>query len=297
MANQLIIAAANNYLLPNVISQAAVSQDTADRNPTSPSRETSNPQEGPGALESLFSAPSTPTTTPGTTQPPVTSPLARGTSPPTRQPPDVAQNLDSFVSHPAPLGGAPYSVSVVQVVTINPSDTVGPSSPPPRGNRRKASLNAVIPPAKRWRRTLQPNATGSTVTQVNSTDESLGFVSLAQQPEVQKAMRDLVAAIRTSQFFIDKELEPNLGTQEAVALMAIASAGLWQGYGTKAKSIYSLFIKVDGKECMCLWCGDVQKGKLQRAVGHFRAKHLGHEPFLCDDIHVDDEVWCVLLPW
>ena len=59
--------------------------------------------------------------------------------------------------------------------------------------------------------------------------------------------------------------------------MAGGSDGLWRGYGTKAKSIYSLFIKADGKECKCLWCGDVQKGKLQRAVGHFRAKHLGHE--------------------
>ena len=51
------------------------------------------------------------------------------------------------------------------------------------------------------------------------------LASLAQQPEVQKAMRDLVAAIRTSQFFIYKRLEPNLGTLEAVGLMAGASDG------------------------------------------------------------------------
>ena len=122
-------------------------------------------------------------------------------------------------------------------------------------------------------------------------DESLGFVSLGLSTEVQKAMRDLVAAIRTSQFFNNKMLEPNLGTPEASALMAVASDGLWRGYGTKAKSIYSLFIEVDEKECKCLWCGNVQKGVMERAIGHFRAKHLGHEPFLCDCIHVGNEVW------
>ena len=303
------MAAANNPVPQNAILQSykrAASQDTADRNPTSPSRETEtgHPQQGSGGLESLFSAPSTPTTPSHITRPPFTSPLARITSPPTqdiRQHSDVTQNFDSLVSPlvspQSPLGGDPYSVPV-QVVAIDPSDTVGPSSPsrpPPRGgnlsNRRKASFNAINPPAKRPRRVLQPNATGNAATQVDSTDESLGFGSLAHQPEVQKAMRDLVAAIRISDFFLNKKLEPNLGALEAVGLVAGASDGLWRGYGTKAKSIYSLFIRVDGKECKCLWCGDVQKGKLQRAVGHFRAKHLGHEPFLCDDIHVGNEVW------
>ena len=211
---------------------------------------------------------------------------------------DTVQNLELFVPHQSQLDRDPYSVPVAQVVTVNPSDTVGPSSPshaPPRGdnfsNRRKASLNAEIPPAKRSHRVLQPNATGNSGTQVCSTDESLGFESLAKQPEVQKAMRDLVAAIRTSQFFINKELEPNLGALEAIGLMAVASDGLWRGYGTEAKSIYTLFIEVDGKECKCLWCGDVQKGKLQRAVDHFRAKHMEHEPFLCGNAHYGNEVW------
>jgi len=104
-------------------------------------------------------------------------------------------------------------------------------------------------------------------------------------------MRDLIVAIRASPFFINNKLEPNLGTLEAVTLTAVTSDRLLHGYGTKAKSIYSLFIKVDGKECKCLWCGDVQKGKLQRAVGHFRAKHLGHEPFPCGEIHIGNEVW------
>ena len=77
---------------------------------------------------------------------------------------------------------------------------------------------------------------------------SRDFVSLNQQPEVQKAMRDLVVAIRASKFFIDNKLEPNLGTFEAATLTAVA-------------------------------------------VSHIRAKHLGHEPFLCGDVHVGNKVW------
>jgi len=104
-------------------------------------------------------------------------------------------------------------------------------------------------------------------------------------------MRDLVVAIRASQVLIDNKLAPNIGSYAAVALMAVASDKLWHSYGTKAKSIYSLFIKVGGKECKCLWCGGVQKDKLQRVVGHFHAKHLGYEPFLRGGVHVGDEVW------
>ena len=104
-------------------------------------------------------------------------------------------------------------------------------------------------------------------------------------------MRDLVTTIRTSLFILENEPELNIGTQGAVVLMAVASDELWHGYGTKAKSIYSLFVKVDGKRCKCLWCGDVQQGKLQRAIGHFCAKHMGHELFLCGSIHVDNDVW------
>ena len=57
-------------------------------------------------------------------------------------------------------------------------------------------------------------------------------------------MRNLIAAIRTSLFFINRDLKLNLGTHEAVTQMAVTSDGLWRSYGTKAKSIYSLFIKV-----------------------------------------------------
>ena len=292
-ANQFRIAAANNYVAPD-----ATSQDAATINATSPSRETGNPQDGREIPDASFSRPGTPTALSRTTQRPFTSPLPRGTSPLTQdihQPSDIGQSLESFVSPP---GGDPPSVPVVQVVTINPSDVAGPSAPssaPPRGGNRSKRRNPslIIPPAKRSRRVPQsnPNAPENTGTQVVSTDESLGFGSLNQQPEVQKAMRDLVVAIRAAKFFMDNKPEPNLGTHEANTLTAVASDGLWRGYGTKAKSIYSLFIKVDGKECKCLWCGDVQKGKLQRAVGHFRAKHLGHEPFLCGDAHIGNEAW------
>ena len=195
-------------------------------------------------------------------------------------------NVESFFSHQAPSGGGAYSVPV-EIVIVNLSDIVGPSAPSPApqcggslSKRHKASFNAGIPPAKRSRRVSQPSVPESIGTQVDPTDESGGFLSLDQQPEVQQAMRDFVVAIRASQFLTDNKPEPNIGSYAAVALMAVASDKLWRGYGTKAKSIYSLSIEVDGKECKCLWCGDVQKDKLQRAVGHFRAKHLGYETFL-----------------
>ena len=217
-----------------------------------------------------------------------------------RQPSDVVQNLEPFVPHQSQLGKDPYSVPI-GLMTINPTDIVGPSAPsapsaaPPRGSNiskpRNMLLDMVTPPADSSCRVLQPDAKGNTGTQVYPEDDDLGFESLDQQPEVQKAMRDLVAAIRASQFFINKEIEPSLGTREAVTLMEATSNGLLNGYGTKGKSIYSLFIKVDGEDCECLWCGDVQRGKAHRAIGHFRAKHLGHEPFLCDCIHVGNEVW------
>jgi len=104
-------------------------------------------------------------------------------------------------------------------------------------------------------------------------------------------MKDLVVAIRASRFFIDNELEPILGTSEAAALMAVASEELWFGYGSKGKSIYSIFIVVDGKEYKCLWCSVVLGGKYLRAIGHFREKHLGHKPFPCGEVHVGDQVW------
>ena len=130
--------------------------------------------------------------------------------------------------------------------------------------------------------------------QVGAADESLGFRDTALPPEIQQAMRDLVHRIQLSTFFINKRLEPFLGTLDANALMGVASSELWIGYGTKGKSIYSLFIRVDGEHCECLWCGDVQRGKLLRAIGHFRAKHLRHKPFACGLVHADnadENVW------
>ena len=285
---------------PSDIGQNTLSHPAPSDGVITTSRKTGNPKEGPETLETLFSAPSTPTTPFHTTQLSFASLLMCETLPPTqdtRQPSEVVRHLEPFVSHQAQLGRDPYSVPV-EVMTANTSDTAGPSSPSralPRGgtlsNRRKASLNAIIPPAKRSRRVLQSNITGNTGTQVGSTDESLGFESLEDQPEVQKAMRALVTAIRTSPFFINNQIEPNLGTYEAGHLTAVAPHELWRDYGTKCKSIYSIFIKVDGNECKCLWCGEVQKGKLEHAVGHFRAKHMVHQPFFCGDIHVGNDVW------
>lgn len=110
-------------------------------------------------------------------------------------------------------------------------------------------------------------------------------------PEVQQAMKKLVRKIQRSAFFAANALEPPLGTLDANALMAVAPPELWSGYGTKGRSVYSLFVKVDGEDYTCLWCGDVQRGKLQRAIGHFRTRHLGHKPFLCGSIHADNKVW------
>ena len=181
------MAAANNSLPQNALSQSykrAASQDTADRYPTSPSRETEtgHPHQGPGGLEALFSAPSTPRHLPASRVPPLHL-LSRA------EPPPRFKTSANILTSPKTLTHSSltyhhwvgiHSVQV-QVVTIHPSDTVGPSSPshapPPGGslsNRRKASLNAINPPAKRSRRVLQPNATGNAVTQVGSTDQSLG---------------------------------------------------------------------------------------------------------------------------
>ena len=255
------------------------------------SRETANPQEGRDTLKAPLSAPGTPTAISHTTQPPLT-PSIREISTLTqeiRQPSDV-------VSHQTPLGGDPYS-GPVEVVTVNPSDIIGSSSPSPvpedgcPSKHRKAPLKELLLPAEHSPRVPQPNVTDKTGTQVDPTDESYGFVGVNQPPEVQEAMRDLVVAIRASQFFIDNRLEPSLGTSEAIALMAIAPDGLWRDFGTKENSIYSLFIKDNGGLCECLWCGDVQNSTLEGAIGHFRARHLGHEPYLCGDVHVDNEVW------
>ena len=127
--------------------------------------------------------------------------------------------------------------------------------------------------------------------EVDPADEGPDFSDTDLPPEVQEAMKLLVSKILDSIFIVNQTLEPSLGTLDASALMAVAPPELWIGYGTKGKSIYSLFIRVDGEDCKCLWCGDVQRGKLLRAIGHFRAKHLGHRPFTCGLAHADEKVW------
>jgi hypothetical protein len=127
--------------------------------------------------------------------------------------------------------------------------------------------------------------------QADAADETRGFRETGLPLEVQRAMRDLVRKIRESTFFVNQALEPFLGTLEANALMKVAPSELWIGYGTKGRSIYSLFIKVDGDDYECLWCGDVQHDKPLRAIGHFRTKHLCHKPFTCDLTHADGKPW------
>ena len=284
---------------PGQIYEGVGSQDTAAGNARSLSRETGNPQEGRHTLIVPFPVPGTLTSLHHTTQPPLTSRLIRESSALTQdihQPSEVAQNLESFVSHRAPLGEDSYSAPV-EVVTVNPSDIIISSSPPPApedgcsSSKHRESLKESLLPTERSPRVPQPNITEKPGTQVDPKDEYNGFVSVNQPLEVQKAMRDLVVAIRTTQFFIDNKLEPCLGSSRAAALMAVAPDELWSGFGTKGMSIYSLFIKVDGEVCECLWCGHVQDGTLQHAISHFRAKHLGHKPYLCGDIHVGNEVW------
>jgi hypothetical protein len=106
-------------------------------------------------------------------------------------------------------------------------------------------------------------------------DESSGFRSMSLRPEVQKAMRDLVVAIRGSRFFNNRP-EPTLGSYGAAALMGVAPPKLWQGYGTMGRSIYSVFIKGKEPQYECLWCGRALRCALQHAVDHFRAQHMGH---------------------
>ena len=218
----------------------------------------------------------------------------------TRQLSDFIQNVESSVPHQAPLSEDPCS-GPVETATINPSDIVGSSSPSPvpqggdsLSKHRHASLNAVIPPAELSRLVPQPNTAVKTGTQVDPMDESCGFLSMDRWDE-QFLMRKIVVAIRASQFFINNKLEPNLGTPEAAEVVALMppTPVFWRNYGTKAKSIYSIFIKVDGKVCKCLWCGDVQNSNLQRAIGHFRASHLAHKPFICGDVHDDNKIWRV----
>ena len=173
------------------------------------------------------------------------------------------------------------------------TDVAGPSnyifSPPPDDDGalggpskpRKGSPDAIIPPARRVRR----------VSQRAELDPELGFVDTNLSLEVQKTMREVVQNIRLSEFFKTHAPEPKINTDDGRALMQVARPELLVDYRKRKGSIYSLFIKVDEQECKCLWCGDVQLGKPQRAIGHFRMKHLDHKPFICNLDHGNGEVW------
>ena len=166
----------HNYDAPNAIPQnyeRIGSQDTATGNAKSLSRETSNPQEVRDTLKAPFSVPNTPTAPTAlshTTQSPVIPPLIRKSSTlaqDIRQPSDAVQNLDSFLSHRAPLGGDSYSV-LAEV----PSDITGSSSPSPAlqdsgspSKHRSASFKAPLLPAEHWLRAPQLNVTEKTGTQ------------------------------------------------------------------------------------------------------------------------------------
>ena len=267
----------------------------------------------PIQLPEALSAPST-----RTAHLPFTPLLTHETSPLTQdifQPSDVSQNLGSFDSHHAPLGRGSYPVPVLPSLPVDPSDTVTRSSPSCRGtlpNHRKASRDTGNPPAKRSRRAPQPKVTGNTGATVDPENVSLGFGSLDHKPKIQKAMRALFALLLKQKFVEDNTHEPVLGHPKGDGLLARAVAPdgsspanvlppdkIWDGYGTKGRSIYSVFIKVDGNEFKCLGCDDVQMDKLPRALRHFRAQHLRHKPFLCGEIHAgtgDTKAWCAFLP-
>ena len=208
---------------------------------------------------------------------------------------------------PAPIHETgPSDVALADLVpfnilsTLTGTDAAGPSGIAPfpdyvalagPSKPRKESPDLIIQPAKRGCRVSQTKALENTEAQPNAMDEGCGFLDTTLSSEIQKGMRKLVDKIRLSEFFTKHAVEPNLGTDDANILIQGASPELWSGHEGEKKSIYSLFVKVDGNECKCLWCGDVQHGKLKRAIGHFRAKHLGHKPFACSMSHATEKVW------
>ena len=150
--------------------------------------------------------------------------------------------------------------------------TPGPSQATPFG--RGSHLAGVAPVSP-------PAGTDSSDTE----DEAHAFTDPDIPPVVKRAMRKLARDLESSEFVRTNRVEPILGSLEANTLMAIVSSDLWKDYGIKGQSMYSLFIKVDGEDYKCLWCGDTQRGRMQRAIGHFRVKHLNHKPFPCRLTH------------
>ena len=211
-----------------------------------------------------------------------TSPFALP-SPPFYGTPDLIQGTSDIDPVQEPFDPLLYS----EMYTAGPSgitpvplpDDVaraGPSKP------LKRSHDAVTPPAKRVRRVSQESP-GDIEAPTIAINEGDGFVKTGLSLKVQEEMRALVGRIRRSSFFTANKPEPNLGTKDANTLMEGVSPEIWQGH---RGSLYSPFIKAEENNFKCLWCGDIQQGKLKRAIGHFRAKHLGHRPFACGMIHI-----------
>ena len=212
------------------------------------------------------------------------APPYRSTSDPETQESRVSDSNNSTpFPHTSPLSLAPPFTLGTPVMTRETSQ--------PTDVDQNPHLSAVAPGPTLAGSDAGPSRNRNLEAEVDAADEGPSFGDTDLPPEVQQAMRLLVRKIRLSTFFANQTLEPSLGTLEASALMAVASSELWIGYGTKGKSIYSLFIRVDGEDCRCLWCGDVQRGKLLRAIGHFRVKHLGQKPYICGLSHVDEETW------
>ena len=212
------------------------------------------------------------------------SPPFYGTPVPIQETSDVDAIRDAFdpLSYSGMDTAGPSGIAPVPL----PDDVAraGPSKP------RKRSLDAVTPPAKRVRRVSQesPDDIEAPTATINERD---GFVKTGLSLKVQEAMRALVGRIRRESFFTTDAPEPDLGTEGADTLMEGTPPEIWQGHRGKKKSIYSIFIKEEENDFKCLWCGDIQTGKLKRAIGHFRSKHLGHRPFACGMVHITGEVW------
>lgn len=171
-----------------------------------------------------------------------------------------------------------------------------------RGPTPGPSKAKVLDPASRLA-SVTPRSS-PTCTDASNTDDPLtpggeapAFADPEIPPIIKQAMRKLAHKIQSSEFVRTNREEPILGSHDADNLMAVVSSDVWNGYGTKGRSVYSLFIKEDGKNYECLWCGDVQKDKMQRAVGHFRKKHMNHKPFPCRLMHADGKPWYVCPPF
>ena len=145
----------------------------------------------------------------------------------------------------------PYSRSAK--TDVDPSNYL--SFPPPDDDgalagpskRRKGSPDVIIPPTKCLRRVSQPRATENTGAQPDAMDEDRGFVDTNLSSEVQKTMRALVRKVRLLEFFKTHALEPNINTEDARTLMQVARPELLKDYIKEKGSVYTLFIKVEGK--------------------------------------------------